>query len=64
MLSRMETHTKHLEEIVEQRSSELVAERCVAENLICELLTRSVFEKMKAGQKIKPESFDLVTIFS
>ena len=64
MLSRMETHTKHLEEIVEQRSSELVAERCVAENLICELLPRSVFEKLKVGKRIEPESFDLVTIFS
>ena len=64
MLNRMETHTKHLEEIVEQRSSELVTERCVAENLICELLPRSVFEKLKAGKQIKPESFEQVTIFS
>ena len=64
MLNRMETHTKHLEEIVEQRSFELVAERCIAENLICELLPRSVFEKLKAGKQIKPESFEQVTLFS
>ena len=64
MLSRMETHTKHLEEIVEQRSSELVAERFVTENLICELLPRSVFEKMKSGKEIEPESFEQVTLFS
>ena len=64
MISRLETHTKHLEEIVEQRSSELVAERSVAENLICELLPRSVFEKLKAGKQIEPESFEQVTLFS
>ena len=63
MLCRMKTHAKHLKEIVEQRSSELVAEKCVAENLICEFLPRSLFENIKTGQKIKPESFDLVTIF-
>ena len=64
MFNRMEIHTKRLEEIVEQRSSQLVAERCIAENLICELLPRSVFEKLKAGKHIEPESFDMVTIFS
>ena len=64
MLPRMEIHTKHLEELVQQKSAELVAERCVAENLICELLPRSVFDKMKAGKQIEPESFDMVTIFS
>ena len=64
MINRMETHTKHLEEIVEQKSSELVAERSVAENLICELLPRPVFDKLKTGQQIQPESFDEVTIFS
>ena len=64
MLNRMETHTKHLEEIVEQRSSELVAERCIAESLICELLPRSVFEKLKAGKHKEPESFEQVTLFS
>ena len=64
ILRRMEIHTKHLEETVEQRSSELVAERCIAENLICELLPRSVFEKLKVGKQIEPESFDQVTLFS
>ena len=64
IISRMETHMKHLEEIVEQRSLELVTERSVAENLICELLPRSVFEKLKAGKQIEPESFEQVTLFS
>ena len=64
MISRMEVHTKHLEEMVEQRSSQLMAERSVTENLLCELLPRSVFKKLKAGIKIEPESFDVVTLFS
>ena len=36
-----------------------MAERSVTENLIC-----SVFKKLKAGIKIEPESFDVVTLFS
>ena len=64
MLNRMEVHTRNLEEVVEQRSFELVAEKSRVETLICELLPRSVFEQLKKGKQIQPEQFDNVTIFS
>ena len=64
MLNRMEVHTRNLEDIVEQRSFELVAEKSRAETLICELLPRSVFDQLKTGTQIEPEHFDKVTIFS
>ena len=64
MLNRMEVHTRNLEELVEHRSLELVAEKSRTETLICELLPRSVFEQLKTGTQIQPEEFDIVTIFS
>ena len=64
MLNRMEVHTRNLEDVVEQRSFELVAEKSRAETLICELLPRSVFDQLKTGTQIEPEHFDKVTIFS
>ena len=63
MLKRMEAHTRHLEEIVEQRSVELIEEKMRAETLICELLPRSVFEQMSLGNTVEPETFDEVTMF-
>ena len=63
MLYRLEAHTKHLEEMVEERSSELVAEKAKAETLICELLPPSVFEKLKKGERVQPEMFNESTLF-
>ena len=63
MLYRLEAHTKHLEETVEERSSELVAEKAKAETLICELLPPSVFEQLKKGERVQPESFNEATLF-
>ena len=63
MVNRLEAHTQHLEEVVELRSSELVAEKAISENLICELLPRSVFEQLKQGKQVEPETFEQVTMF-
>ena len=63
MVDRLEAHTLYLEEVVEQRSLELFTEKVRAENLICELLPKSVFEQLKRGKQVKPEMFELVTMF-
>ena len=63
MVDRLEAHTQYLEEVVELRSSELVAEKALSENLICELLPRCVFEQLKQGKQVKPETFEQVTMF-
>ena len=64
VINRMEAHTRYLEEIVENRSLELFTEKARAENLICELLPKSVFEQLKQGRQVQPETFEEVTIFS
>ena len=63
MLYRLEAHTKHLENIVQERSLELEAEKTKAETLICELLPPSVFEQLKKGKQLKPEIFREATLF-
>lgn len=64
MATRLEAHTRHLEDVVMERSLELADEKVRMETLLCELLPKSVFEQMKAGQKIRPESFEQVTFFN
>ena len=63
MLRRLEEHTKQLEEMVGERSLELEAEKTKAETLICELLPPSVFEQLKQGKKVEPETFKVATLF-
>ena len=63
MLHRLEAHTKHLEDIVHERSLELEAEKIKAETLICELLPPSVFEQLKKGKQVEPETFKEATLF-
>ena len=63
MFKRMEAHTTRLEEIVQQRSLELMDEKGKNEDLICELLPRSVFEQMSLGKQVEPETFEEVTMF-
>ena len=63
MINRMEAHTRHLEEVVQQRSEELFTEKARAENLICELLPKSAVEQLKLGKEVQPETFEEVTMF-
>ena len=63
MVDRMETHTQYLEEVVEQRSLEMVTEKVRAEHLLNELLPKSVAEQLKRGKHVEPETFDQVTMF-
>ena len=63
MLHRLEAHTKHLEDIVYERSLELESEKLKAETLICELLPPSVFAQLKKGKQVQPETFKEATLF-
>ena len=62
MATRLEAHTKRLEEIVEERSRELFDEKAKAETLLCELLPRSVYEQLKNGNMVEPETYNNITI--
>ncbi|XP_074662616.1 atrial natriuretic peptide receptor 1-like [Tubulanus polymorphus] len=63
MLSMMEKYANNLEELVEHRTVELVAEKKKTDSLLYRMLPRSVAEKLKSGQNVQPEMFDNVTVY-
>ena len=63
MAIRLEAHTAHLEELVAERSLELMDEKARVEHILCDLLPRSVYYQMKQGKTVAPESFDMVSMF-
>ncbi|XP_077987402.1 atrial natriuretic peptide receptor 1-like [Glandiceps talaboti] len=63
LLTRMEQYANNLEGIVAQRTSQLVEEQKRSEQLLHQLLPRSVAEQLKRGETVDAEAFDNVTIF-
>ncbi|CAL1543500.1 unnamed protein product, partial [Lymnaea stagnalis] len=63
LLARLEEYTSNLEELVEERTQQLALEKKKSELLLDEILPRSVSEKLKQGQPIDPETYDMVTIY-
>ncbi|KAL5016657.1 hypothetical protein ScPMuIL_006246 [Solemya velum] len=63
MLEKLERYACNLEELVEQRTSELMEEKRKTDRLLYRLLPLSVAERLKTGQKVQPEVFEAVTIF-
>ncbi|EDV21316.1 uncharacterized protein TRIADDRAFT_30655 [Trichoplax adhaerens] len=63
MISMMEKYADHLEELVEERTHQLIAEKRKTDELLYRMLPRSVAEQLKAGNTVTAVSFDDVTIF-
>ncbi|XP_077987401.1 atrial natriuretic peptide receptor 1-like [Glandiceps talaboti] len=63
LLTRMEQYANNLEEIVAQRTVQLVEEQRKSEMLLQQLLPRSVADQLKQGKTVDAEAFDGVTIF-
>lgn len=63
MVAMMEKYTNHLEEVVEQRTGELMSEKQRTEALLLRMLPRSVARQLMQGQEVEPENFDEVTIY-
>ncbi|CEF70156.1 Atrial natriuretic peptide receptor 1 [Strongyloides ratti] len=59
----LENNALILEEDVNARTEELIEEKKKADLLLSRMLPKQVVEKLKLGQPIQPENFDLVTIF-
>jgi len=59
----MEKYTNHLEEVVEQRTGELMNEKQRTEALLLRMLPKSVARQLMKGQEVEAESFDEVTIY-
>uniref|UniRef100_A0A0K0EJH7 Guanylate cyclase n=1 Tax=Strongyloides stercoralis TaxID=6248 RepID=A0A0K0EJH7_STRER len=63
MYDLLENYAASLEEDIQNRTKELMEEKKKADLLLSKMLPKAVAEKLKSGQTIAPEHFDLVTIF-
>ena len=63
MLDMMERYTTNLEAIVAERTEQLIQEKKKTEDLLYEMIPKSVADDLRKGNKVEPESFEAVTIF-
>ena len=63
MIAMLEKYANNLEEIVDERTSQLNEEKKKVETLLDRMLPRSVAESLMRGEAVVPESYDAVTIF-
>ncbi|XP_067667417.1 atrial natriuretic peptide receptor 1-like [Haliotis asinina] len=63
MILMLEKYANNLEEIIEQRTSDLVEERKKSDKLLYRMLPVSIAEKLKRGSKVEAEIFESVTVY-
>ncbi|OTF76542.1 guanylate cyclase C-like protein, partial [Euroglyphus maynei] len=63
LLLRLEQYANDLEILVEQKTSAFFEEKRKCEELLYELLPKTVADQLKRENQVKPESFQCVTIF-
>ncbi|XP_014662991.1 PREDICTED: atrial natriuretic peptide receptor 1-like [Priapulus caudatus] len=63
LLSRMEQYANNLEFLVESRTADYLEQKRKAEDLLYQLLPKSVATNIIAGRPLVAESFDSVTIY-
>ncbi|KAL5007791.1 hypothetical protein ScPMuIL_016597 [Solemya velum] len=63
VLKKLENYAGHLEELVDQRTVELVEEKKKTDKLLYRMLPLMVAEKLKLGMKVYPEIFEAATVF-
>ncbi|VBB33165.1 unnamed protein product, partial [Acanthocheilonema viteae] len=63
LLKRMEQYANNLEGLVEERTQEYLAEKQKVEDLLHQLLPRSVADQLISGRAVQAEAFESVTIY-
>ncbi|VDM99085.1 unnamed protein product [Thelazia callipaeda] len=63
LLKRMEQYANNLEGLVQERTQEYLAEKQKVEDLLHQLLPRSVADQLISGRAVEAEAFGSVTIY-
>ncbi|CAD5112905.1 DgyrCDS2112 [Dimorphilus gyrociliatus] len=63
LLKRMEQYANNLENIVEERTMQLAEEKQRTDELLLQILPKSIADQLKAGKTVTPETFTSVTIY-
>ena len=63
MIYMMERYTDHLEDLVEQKTGELLSEKKKIESLLERMLPASVAKQLKLGKEVEAETFKHVSIY-
>ncbi|XP_070572062.1 atrial natriuretic peptide receptor 1-like [Ptychodera flava] len=63
ILNMMEKYANNLEEVVEERTQQLMEEKKKTDRLLYRMLPPSVADQLKVGKQVQAESFDQATIY-
>ncbi|XP_072312258.1 guanylate cyclase 2G [Eucyclogobius newberryi] len=63
MVDKLEKYANHLEDVVEDRTNQLTAEKARADRLLSTMLPRYIADQLMSGKSVEPRSYELVTIF-
>ncbi|XP_077448015.1 retinal guanylyl cyclase 1 [Stigmatopora argus] len=63
MLRMLEQYSSNLEDLIRERTEELEVERQKTDQLVAQMLPKSVAQALKTGKPVKPEHFSEVTLY-
>ena len=62
MAATIQHHNENLEELVKQRTKELIAEKATSERLLLNVLPGAIADRLKAGENLIVDRFDAVSV--